>query len=195
MKTPVAAAVALALAAALPAAHALHVCTDAAGKSTIQDKPCAARDAAPQFVPAKAAALTPALALDAAHRLSGAMQARDVSALRRLLARGFEARLTGRNGETASLDATRFGEFTGSVLHALKSYQVTRTCRHDPAGDSAGVVALRCRYSDRMEYFQRTQVSQGDEYIRVTLEDGEVRVLELSDPKVVDAAKARLAAR
>ncbi|MBL8342902.1 MAG: hypothetical protein JNL30_15650 [Rubrivivax sp.] len=171
----------LLLAAAPMSALALHVCTGADGKSSIQDKPCERPEAAPQHVPLKAQAVTPALALETAKRFTDAMQARDVNALRRLLARGFVSRITRPDGKVISLDAPRFGEYMSRGLAAAKAYRVTRTCKHEPAGDRAGVVALRCSYSDRMELFQRVATSQGEELMRLGLEYGEVKLVELSD--------------
>ncbi len=183
------------LLAAPMAARAIHVCTDSQGKSSIQDKPCDAKDAAPQHAPAQAQTITVAHALDAANRLTAAMQARDVTALRRLLGRGFQAHITRKSNDVVTMDASRFAEFTTRALDAAKSYRVTRTCRHDPAGDSAGVIALRCRYSDRLELFQRVVTSQGDEFLRVSVDRGEVKLLEMSEAAAADAMRARVAQR
>ncbi len=183
-----------ALLLALPlAAHALHVCTDANGKSTFQDKPCETRDAAPQFVPVKAPGVNEANALETMNRVTGAMNARDVTALRRLLAPGFEARLPRKTGGYMVINAAQFGEVMTRALQAAKSYKSQRTCRRDPAGDSAEVLALRCSYTDRIEVLNKVLSSQGDEFVRVALLNGEVRVLEMSEAAAADAMRGKVA--
>lgn len=183
-----------ALLLALPmAAQALHVCTDANGKSTFQDKPCEARDAAPQFVPVKAASLSDANALETMNRVTGAMNARDVTALRRLLAPGFEARMPRKNGGYMVINAAQFGEIMTRALEAAKSYRAQRSCRRDPGGDSAEVLALRCSYTDRIEVLNRVLNSQGDEFVRVAVLNGEVRVIELSEAAAADAMRGKVA--
>jgi hypothetical protein len=182
----------LALLLASPlASHALHMCTDAAGKASFQDKPCATRDAAPQFAPLKAPAVTEANAQDAIRRLSGAMNARDVVAAQRLLARGFESRiLMPRSNQPALLNRAQFGEYMSRVLLAVQAYQVQRSCRHDAAADTGTALTFRCSYSGRVDVLNRSHASQGEELVRVGVEDGEVKLVELSEPKAVEALRA-----
>jgi hypothetical protein len=185
-------AAAAALLLALPlASHALHVCTDANGKSSFQDKPCEARAAAPQFTPLKAPALTDANALETMNRLTGAMNARDVDAMQRMLARGFESRISRKADEHIVLDANQFGQFMTRALQAARSYRIQRTCRRDPAGDSADALALRCSYADKLEMLNRVVNSQGDEFMRVTLQNGEIKLLEMSEAIAADALRNR----
>lgn len=180
-----------ALLLALPlASHALHMCTDAAGKASFQDKPCATRDAAPQFAPLKAQAVTEANAQDTVRRLTGAMNARDVVAAQRLFARSFESRIFRGPNEPVQLNGAEFGAFMSRVLLAARSYNVQRSCRHDPAADTAGVLALRCSYSGRLDLLNRSHASQGEELLRVGVEDGEVKLVELSEPKAAEALRA-----
>ena len=185
----------LALLLATPlASHALHVCTDANGKSSFQDKPCETREAAVQFVPIKTKVLNEAVAQDTMTRVTAAMGARDVAALQRMLARGFESRMTIKvkgGEEQVVADANQFANILTRALQAAKTYRIQRSCKRDPAGDrGAEVLALRCTYTDRLELLNRVLTSRGDEVVRVTLENGEAKLLEMSEAPAADAARA-----
>lgn len=184
----------LALLLALPlASHALHICTDANGKSSFQDKPCETRDAAPQYTPLKATSVTEANAIETVKRFTGSLGARDVVALRRLLARNFESRifLSSDNRDPAVLNGAQIGALFTRVLQASKTYRNQRTCSRDTAQGVAGEMALRCTYKAHMELLNRTIDSTGDEFVRVGIEDGEVKLVEMSEPKAIAALRAK----
>jgi len=191
-------ALALLLAAPL-ASHALHVCTDANGKSSFQDKPCETRAAAAQFVPIKARALNDAVALETMTRVTAAMGARDVAALQRMLARGFESRMTIKvNGheDPVVANANQFAMILTRALNAAKTYRIQRTCKRDPAGDNGTeILALRCSYNDRLELLNRVLTSRGDEFVRVVIENGEAKLVELSEAPAADAARGKQTAQ
>ena len=177
---------------ALPlASQAVNMCTDANGKASFQDKPCETRDAAPQWLPVKAKLVNEANARDTVARLTAAMSARDVVAMRRLFARGFESRIFRAHDDPVLLNGAEFGFFLQRVLQAAKAYRIQRSCQHDAAADTKDVVVLRCTYNDRLELLNRVIQSQGDETMRVGVEDGEVKLLEMSDTKAVEALRKK----
>jgi hypothetical protein len=188
----------LALLLALPlASHALHICTDASGKSSFQDKPCETRDAALQYAPLKAVSVTEAGAQETVKRFTGAMGARDVVAMRRLMARSFESRifLSSDKRDPAVVSGAQMSEMFSRVLQAAKAYRIQRSCSRDSAQDVAGEIALRCAYKSHLALLNRTVESSGEEFVRVGVENGELKLVEISEPKAIEALRAKATAQ
>ncbi len=184
---------ALLLAAPL-ASHALHICTDGNGKSSFQDKPCETRDASAQFAPLKATAVTEPQAIETVKRITGAMGARDVVAMQRLLSRSFESRIFMSRDERDPIliNADQMSMLFTRTLQAAKSYQVQRNCSRDKAATpAANEVALLGTYKSRLEVLNRKAESTGDEFVRVGLENGELKVFEISEPKAIVALRSK----
>jgi len=187
-----------ALLLALPlAGHALNICTDAAGKPTFQDKPCETRDAAPQYTPLKAASVTEAGALETMKRLTGAMGARDVVAMQRLMAANFESRvfMSRDKKDPGVINRAQVADLFTRVLQAAKAYHLQRSCSRDTAHQAAGEIALNCNYTGRIEVLSHASGSGGVEFARVGVENGELKVLEVSDPKAIEALNAKASAQ
>src|SRR5690348_2836401 len=84
----------LALMAGLPCvAMAAWTCTNEAGKTTFQDRPCEGKAPSGKWVPVKTRELTTAGAHEAVRRFDGAVNERDLVSASRLLSKDFRSLL------------------------------------------------------------------------------------------------------
>jgi hypothetical protein len=163
-------------AAALSAAQAQHVCTDADGKRSYQDRPCEALPTKTQNAPLAAGRLDAKTALAAIQRYQAAMSDRDTTAAVRFLARGFSSRAESPKG-TEAYDRRGFVQLLTRVLNAASQFRSQANCAA-PVADGAKF-RVTCAVTESLEILGRKQGANSTEVYTVLLEDGEVRFSEI----------------
>lgn len=162
-----------ALLAAAPAAQAVHVCTDAQGKRSYQDQPCALKAANPALAPLAAAQLTPALAMGTVQRFRQAVEQRDPMAASRLLAEDFKAEVH-KATSRRSYNRAVYVQAMDMVLSAASGISSQPRCV--PAAGEGGLFVVTCEVTDRMDILSRSVTTKSTDTYRVKVEGGEAKL-------------------
>ena len=154
------------------AAHAINVCTDAAGRTSIQDQPCMLPAASGKNEPVAATALTPEVAADTVKRFSATLQSRDVVTATRFLAPSFKASLQTDTGQRW-LDRQSFTRLLSQSLTAARTYEVKSSCAKPVAVPQGFEVT--CETRDTLTLLSKQLGSESTETHTVVLIDGVAR--------------------
>jgi len=175
------ASIAMALAASLPiGAHAAWTCTNEAGKTTFQDRPCDTKAPSLKWEALKAPELTTEGALETLRRFDGAVNERDMASAGRLLAKNFKSVQLDKRGRSEVGPAAYMDAVT-RVVQASKRYQSEHSCGAGRPEALSQTLRLECRRVERVDAMRRTNSTEKFELVRFTLEGGEIRIAEISD--------------
>jgi hypothetical protein len=180
----------IALVACLPLdAAAAWACTNAAGKTTFQDRPCEAKAPSDQWAAVRAGEQTAAGAHETLRRFDGAVSERDMASAGRLLSDNFRSVVVDKRGRS-EVGRADFMDALTRTVHASKRYQRDRQCNDGWADPLSQTLRLECRKLERVEVMRRTSTSETQERVSLTLEGGEIRIIEISgiQPPSADAA-------
>jgi hypothetical protein len=190
----VAGAALVSLMACLPVtAAAAWACTNEAGKTTFQDRPCEARAPSGKWAAVKASALTTAGAHETLLRFDGAVNERDMASAGRLLSGNFKSTVLDKRGRS-EVGGADFMDGLTRTVQASKRYHRDRECNDGWPDPLSQTLRLECRKVERVEVMRRTTTAEVIERVSLTLEGGEIRIIEVSNlqPATADvAASAR----
>jgi len=180
----------LALTAGLPFdAAAAWACTNEAGKTTFQDQPCQAKAPSAKWTALKAGELTTAAALETVQRFDGAVNERDMASAGRLLSDNFRSLVVDKRGRS-EVGRADFMDALTRVVHASKRYNGARQCNEGWPDPLSQTLRLECRKLERVEVLRRVSTSETLERVSLSLEGGEIRIIEISpiQPAPADGA-------
>lgn len=184
------ASISTALAASLPLpAQAAWTCTNEAGKTTFQDRPCDTKAPSAKWEALKTPELTTEGALETLRRFDGAVNERDLASAGRLLAKNFKSVQLDRRGRSEVGPAAYMDAVT-RVVQASKRYQSERSCGAGRPEALSQTLRLECRRVERVDAMRRSNSTEKLELVRLTLEGGEIRIAEISDLAAPTAAAA-----
>lgn len=181
----------LVLMAGLPwGAQAAWTCTNAAGKTTFQDRPCEGKAPSDKWAPVKTRELTSAGAHETLRRFNAAVNERDLVSAGRLLSKDFRSQLVDKRGRH-ELGRHEYMESVTRVVQASKRYQGERRCNDGRPDALSQTLRLECRHAVRID-----QARRGDsrvetvEVVRLILEGDEIKIVEISSvpPQPANAA-------
>jgi hypothetical protein len=81
------------------------------------------------------------------------------------------------------------------AVHASKRYHRDRQCNDGWADPLSQTLRLECRKVERVEVLRRTSTAEVHQRVRLTLEAGEIRIIEISSIQPAPAADAAASAR
>ncbi|HEX3142218.1 MAG TPA: DUF4124 domain-containing protein, partial [Rhizobacter sp.] len=118
----------VALMACLPLnAAAAWACTNEAGKTSFQDRPCEAKAPSGKWVAVKATELTSADAVETLQRFDGAVNERDMAAAGRLLSDNFRSVVVDQR-DRSEINRADFLDALTRTVQASKRYHRDRQC-------------------------------------------------------------------
>ena len=166
--------------AGLPlAAHATWACTNEAGKTSFQDRPCEAKASSAKWVAVKAAELTTAGAEETLLRFNGAINERDMASAGRLLSKNFKAKVVDKRGRSEVGRADFLDAITRTV-QASKRYQLDRQCSDAKPDPLSQTLRMQCRKVERVDVLRRATNAETVERVSLVLEGDEIRIAEIS---------------
>ncbi len=180
----------VALMAGLPlSAMAAWACTNEAGKTTFQDQPCQAKAPSGKWVAVKAGELTTAGAHETLQRFDGAVNERDMASAGRLLSDNFKSMVVDQRGRF-EVGRADFLDALSRVVHASKRYRRDHQCNDGWPDPLSQTLRLECRKVERVEVMRRASTTEVFERVSLSLEGGEIRIVEISpiQPVPADAA-------
>lgn len=158
------------------AVQAQHVCTDAQGQRSYQDRPCEAMPTKAHNAPLSVDRVDAKTALAAIQRFHAAMTDRDTTAAVRFLSRGFRSTSESPKGKQ-TYDRRTFARMLTQVLGAASQFRTQAQCAA-PVADGAQY-RVSCSVTEYLEILSRKQGANSTEVYTVILEDGEVRFSEI----------------
>lgn len=158
------------------AAHAINVCTDASGRTSIQDQPCTLLAATGKNEPIAATALTPAIAADTVKRFSANLESRDVVTATRFLTPKFKASVQ-TDTRQRWLDRTSYAQLLRQSLTAAKTYELKTTCAK-PVEVPEGF-EVTCESRDTLTLLNKQLGGTSTETHKVVLADGVARLASI----------------
>lgn len=162
---------------AATAAQALHVCTDASGRRSYQDQPCSLPPPRVVHAPLTAQELTPRAVQETVRRFHAALSDRDATSASRLLGSGFTSVI--QTGERRSAyTRAMFTTMVERVVTAASMYSAQARCQAPVAAGAQ--YSVTCEVHERMTLLNKPHESRSTESFRIGLEDGQVKLLELS---------------
>lgn len=180
----------VALLAGLPlSAAAAWACTNEAGKTTFQDQPCQAKEPSGKWAALKAGELTSAGAHETLQRFDGAVNERDMASASRLLSDKFRSMVVDKRGRS-EIGRADFMDALTRVVHASKRYHGARQCNDGWPDPLSQTLRLECRKLVRVEVMRRASTLETLERVSLSLEGGEIRIIEISSvpPQPANAA-------
>ncbi len=172
------------------AAQAAWTCTNEAGKTTFQDRPCEGKAPSDKWVPVKTRDLTTAGALETLRRFEAAVNERDLVSAGRLLSKDFRSLLEDKRGRH-ELGRDAYMESVTRVVQASRRYQGERRCNDGRQDALSQSLMLECRHAVRIDQARRggSRV-ETLEIVRLALEGDEIKIVEISSlpPQTANAA-------
>ncbi|MBC7957669.1 MAG: hypothetical protein H7Y33_17600 [Cytophagales bacterium] len=182
----------LVLMAGLPwAAHAAWACTNEAGKTTFQDRPCEGRAPSGKWSAVKTRELTTAGGHETLRRFEAAVNERDLVSAGRLLSKDFRSLLVDKRGRH-ELGRNEYMESVTRAVQAAKRYQSERRCDDGRPDALSQSLRLECRNAVRIDQMRRGGNSvETLEIVRLALEGDEIKIVEISSapPQAASAPK------
>lgn len=171
----------LVLMAGLPCgAMAAWTCTNEAGKTTFQDRPCEGKAPSGKWSPVKTRELTTAGAQETLRRFDAAVNERDLVSAGRLLSKDFRSLLVDKRGRH-ELGRNEYMESVTRVVQASARYQSDRRCNDGRPDALSQSLRLECRNVQRIDLKRRGGSSAETlELVRLALEGDEIRIVEIS---------------
>jgi len=155
------------------------MCTNAAGKTSFQDKPCEGKAPSTKWLPVKANELTLAASKETLSRFDAAVNERDMLAAGRLLSKNFKSVVVTPRSRS-ELNGADYMDLLTRTVQASKSYRSDRRCGEGEPEPLRQTLKLECRNTERVEQGRRARAAETHELIRLTLESGEIRISEIS---------------
>ena len=170
-------------------AAAAWACTNEAGKTTFQDQPCLAKAPSGKWAAVKASELTTAGAHETLLRFDGAVNERDMASAGRLLSANFRSMVVDQRGRS-EVGRPDFMDALTRVVYASKRYQRDHQCNDGWPDPLSQTLRLECRKVERVEVLRRSSTTEMLERVSLTLEGGEIRIIEISpiQPASADGA-------
>lgn len=170
----------IALMAGLPLnAHATWACTNEAGKTSFQDRPCEAKAPSAKWVAVKTGELTTAGAQETLLRFGGAVNERDMASAGRLLSKNFKSMVVDTRGRS-EVGRADFMDAITRTVQASKRYQVDRQCSDGRPDPFSQTLLMECRKLERVDVLRRASNAETLERVRLVLEGDEIRIVEIS---------------
>lgn len=170
----------IALMAGLPlSAHATWACTNAAGKTSFQDRPCETKAPSAKWEAVKAAELTTAVAHETLIRFNGAINERDMASAGRLLSKNFKSMLVDKRGRS-EIGRADFMDAITRTVQASKRYELDRECSDGRPDPLSQTWRLQCRKVERADVLRRATNAETMERVSLVLEGDEIRIAEIS---------------
>ncbi|MBC7995518.1 MAG: DUF4124 domain-containing protein [Rhizobacter sp.] len=171
----------LVLMASLPwAAQAAWTCTNQAGKTTFQDRPCEGKAPSDKWAPVKTRDLSSAGAQETLRRFDAAVNERDLVAAGRLLSKDFRSLLVDKRGRH-ELGRNEYMESVTRAVQAAQRYQGERRCNDGRPDALSQSLRLECRNAVRVDQSRRGGNSvETLEIVRLVLEGDEIKIVEIS---------------
>jgi hypothetical protein len=167
--------------ASLPlSAHATWACTNAAGKTSFQDRPCETKAPSVKWVAVKAAELTMAGAEETLLRFDGAINERDMASAGRLLSKNFKAKVVDKRGGRSEVGRDDFMDAITRTVQASKRYQLDRQCSDAKPDPLSQTLRMQCRKVERVDVLRRATNAETVERVSLVLEGDEIRIAEIS---------------
>jgi hypothetical protein len=169
------------LGACLPwAAQAAWTCTNEAGKTTFQDRPCETKAPSDKWAPVKTRDLGSAGAQETLRRFDAAVNERDLVSAGRLLSKDFRSLLEDKRGRH-ELGRNAYMESVTRLVQASKRYQGEHRCNDARPDALSQSLRLECRYTVRIDQARRGGNSTETlEIVRLALEGDEIKIVEIS---------------
>jgi hypothetical protein len=184
-------AILLMLMAGLPwGALAAWTCTNEAGKTTFQDRPCEGKAPSGKWSPVKTRELTTAGGHETLRRFEAAVNERDLVSAGRLLSKDFRSLLVDKRGKH-ELGGNEYMESVTRAVQASKRYQSERRCNDGRPDALSQSLRLECRNAVRIDQVRRGGSSvETLEIVRLALEGDEIKIVEISSvpPPAANAA-------
>jgi hypothetical protein len=168
-------------------AAAAWVCTDAAGHTSFQDRPCEGKPPSRNWAPVKASELTTAGAKETMRRFDAALNERDMVAAGALLASNFTTLFPERD-RLVPLGRAEFMNRYTRVVQASKIYRSEHLCQEGVADPGTRTLKLDCRNAESIDILHRAKSTDTRELVRIGLEAGELKIVEISNTPPPDAA-------
>lgn len=171
-------------------AQAAWTCTNEAGKTTFQDRPCEVKAPSGKWSPVKTRELTTSGAHETLRRFDAALNERDLVSASRLLSKDFRSLLVDKRGRH-ELGRNEYMESVTRVVQASARYQRERRCDDGRPDALSQSLRLECRNEERID-LKRRGASRNEtlELVRLVLEGDEIRIVEISSvpPQPANAA-------
>jgi len=181
----------LVLMACVPwSAQAAWACTNEAGKTSFQDRPCEGKAPSDKWAPVKTRDLSTAGAQETLRRFDAAVNERDLVSAGRLLSKDFRSLLEDKRGRH-ELGRNAYMESVTRVVQASKRYQGERRCNDGRPDALSQSLRLECRNTVRIDQPRRGGNSvETLEIVRLALEGDEIKIVEISSlaPPAANAA-------
>ena len=158
---------------------AAWACTNDAGKTSFQDRPCEAKAPSGKWLVVKASELTTAGAHETLRRFDGAVNERDMASAGRLLSKNFKSVLVGKRGQS-EVGRDEFMDTLTRLVQASKRYQGDRQCSDGSPNPLSQTLRLQCRKLERVDVMRRSTSTETLELVRLVLEGGEIKIAEIS---------------
>ncbi len=169
----------VALMGCLPlSAQAAWACTNAAGKTSFQDRPCETKAPSDKWQALKARELTTADAQETLRRFDGAVTERDMASAGRLLSKDFKSMVVDKRGRS-EVGRADFMDSLTRLVQASKRYQSDRQCGEGSPDPFSQTLRLQCRKAERIDA-RRSVSAETLERVSLVLEGDEVRIIEIS---------------
>ncbi|MEO8152315.1 MAG: DUF4124 domain-containing protein [Rhizobacter sp.] len=173
-------AILLMLMAGLPwGAQAAWTCTNEAGKTTFQDRPCEGKAPSGKWSAVKTRELTVAGAQETLRRFEAAVNERDLLSAGQLLSKDFRSLLVDKRGRH-ELGRAEYMESVTRVVQASKRYQSERRCGDGRPDALSQSLRLECRNAERIDTLRRGSSVETLEIVRLALEGDEIKIVEIS---------------
>jgi len=160
-------------------AQAAWTCTNEAGKTTFQDRPCEGKAPSGKWSAIKTSELTTAGAHETLRRFDAAVNERDLVSAGRLLAKDFRSLLVDKRGRH-ELGRDEYMASVTRVVQASKHYQSERRCGDGRPDALSQSLRLECRNAERIDQGRRGSSVETLELVRVALEGDEIMIVEIS---------------
>lgn len=190
LSTVVLRAILLMLMAGLPwSAQAAWTCTNEAGKTTFQDRPCEGKAPSGKWSAVKTRELSAAGAHETLRRFEAAVNERDLVSAGRLLSKDFRSLLVDKRGRH-ELGRNEYMESVTRMVQAAKRYQSERRCNEGRPDALSQSLRLECRNVERIDQSRRGSSVETLELVRLALEGDEIKIVEISSapPQPANAA-------
>lgn len=167
------------------------ICTDAAGHTSFQDRPCEGKTPSKNLTPVKATELSAAAAKETVRRFDAALNERDMTSAGRLLRTDFKTQFPERD-RLVPLGRDEFMDRYTRVVQASKSYRSDHRCQEGELEPQTRTWKLTCRNAESIDILHRAKSTETRELIRLGLEGGELKIVEISNlPSDAVAAGSR----
>ena len=168
------------LMACLPwGAQAAWTCTNEAGKTTFQDRPCEGKAPSGKWPAVKTRELTLAGAQETLHRFEAAVNERDLVSAGRLLSKDFRSQRVDKRGRQ-ELGRAEYMDSVTRLVQASKRYQSERHCGDGRPDALSQSLRLECRNAERIDQQRRGSSVETQEIVRLALEGDEIKIVEIS---------------